>query len=556
MKDLIKVYCVNTGTATEVEFGTSLGEICRLMKVEGGYPYLAAYVNNALKEMNYRVYRPVDIQYVDMTHFEGFRVYQRTATFVMQAASQMVFPGAKFYAKSTLGSGIYCYIGGKQRVSEDECKALKSAFAKIVADGVAISKQSRRTEDVIEIFHEKGMEDKVAFLKSRNRLYSNLYTMGDSVGYFFGALAPSAALITRFDIVPYHDGFLLMLPSRSNPEVIPQHKELSQMFTVYKEVGKWIDVMGVPNVGKLNEKILSGMAGELIKTSEVFHELWLQNIASQIDKAHKTKGTNVVLLSGPSSSGKTTTANRVCIALKVFGYTPVLISLDDYFVDRDKTPKDENGDYDYEALEAVDVKQLNQDLNRLIRGESVVIPKYDFISGSRKWHDKPLKLDERSIIVMEGIHGLNPGLTPDIEESRKFRIYASCFTTVAFDDVSRIPTTDNRLLRRITRDYFTRGCSAAQTIARWPSVRRGEQKWIFPYQENADVMFNSSLLYEISVLKPIVTPILQQVTDAQPEYGEARRLLKMLENFEAVPTTEIPPTSVAREFVGGSSFEY
>lgn len=318
----------------------------------------------------------------------------------------------------------------------------------------------------------------------------------------------------------------------------------------------WVHIMGVPTVGHLNEKVLAGDASELIKVAEAFHEKKIAQMADQIEQANSSKGTRVVLISGPSSSGKTTTAKRLGIQLRILGLDPVLISLDDYFVDRERTPKDENGEYDYEALEAIDLKLLNSDLERLIAGESVDVPRYNFITGTRQWHETPLKLNERSILIMEGIHGLNPRLTPSIPRDQKFCIYVSCLTSVAMDNLSRIPTSDNRLLRRITRDYATRGSNALATLQRWPSVRRGEEKHIFPYQENADVMFNSSLFYEISVLRQKVEPILREVSDTEPEYGEASRLLKFLDNFIPISPDEIPPTSILREFIGGSSFKY
>ncbi|MBQ6583774.1 MAG: nucleoside kinase, partial [Alistipes sp.] len=319
---------------------------------------------------------------------------------------------------------------------------------------------------------------------------------------------------------------------------------------------EWMDIVGVPTVGELNSRILQGDTSELIKIAEAVHSRQFSNIADKIYQAHDERGVKVVLISGPSSSGKTTSAKRIGIQLRVLGLQPVLISLDDYFVNREDTPKDENGDYDYEALEALDLVRLNDDLCRLIAGESVEIPRYDFITGTRKWHEHPLQLTERSILIMEGIHGLNPKLTPALPDDIKFKIYLSCFTSVAMDNITRIHTTDNRLLRRITRDYRTRGNNGYDTIARWQSVRRGEDKHIFPYQENADVMVNTSLFYELGVLRPIVEPILREIPDTVPEYGEASRLLHFLDNFVPVPTDEIPLDSVLREFVGGSSFKY
>ncbi len=380
--------------------------------------------------------------------------------------------------------------------------------------------------------------------------------MGDTVGYFYGSLAPSTGYIRSFALTRYYNGFYVALPRHDDPDDVSSSVQLDKMFDIFHEYQMWIDIMGVPTVGELNGKILAGDGSELIKIAEAFHENKIAAIAASIQQANSSQGTRMVLISGPSSSGKTTFSKRLGIQLRILGLDPVLISLDDYFVERDKTPRDANGEYDFEALEAIDLETLNDHLARLFDGRSVEIPRYDFISGKRQWHDKPLALNDRSILIMEGIHGLNPRLTPSIPDAAKFKIYISCFTSVAMDNYSRISTTDNRLLRRLIRDNSTRGYKALPTLQRWPSVRRGEERHIFPYQENADVMFNSSLFYEISVLRAKAEPILREVPDTDPEYAEARRLLKFLDNFIPVEPDEIPPTSLLREFIGGSSFKY
>ena len=405
-------------------------------------------------------------------------------------------------------------------------------------------------------YTELGFDDKVALLDTRPRLYSDLYTLGDTAGYFYGSLAPSTGYITLFDITPYYNGFYLSLPLRTAPDRLQREVHQEKMFDIFREYQSWVRIMGVPTVGDVNSKVLAGDAGGMIKLAEAFHERKFAQTADAILEANRTRGTRMVLISGPSSSGKTTSAKRLGLQLGVLGLKPVLISLDDYFVDREHTPRDENGEYDYEALEAIDLELFNDHLRRLIRGESVDIPRYDFITGRRTWHNAPLTLDERSILVIEGIHGLNPRLTPAIPDEQKFRIYISCFTSVAMDNLSRIATTDNRLLRRLTRDYQQRGSDALATLSRWASVRRGEERHIFPYQENADVMFNSSLFYEISVLRPFAEKILREVPDTVPEFDEARRMLKFLDNFIPIAPDEVPPTSILREFIGGSSFKY
>lgn len=556
MSNIIKVYCENNATTLNVEMGTSLLDIYKMLEMNDTNPALAAYVNNRIKELHYKVYIPINVRFIDITHFEGFRVYQRTISFMAQKAIASLYPQHEFHVRHSIGSGLYCEVDGKPSFSEEECHNIAAAINLIADTDTPIERHKAPSEEVIKIFEEAGYHDKAALLRTRPRLYSNIYRLGTTVGYFFGALAPTSGHVRLFDIRPYFNGFYIALPDRNHPETIEKRRKVDKMVDIFHQYHSWVDVMGVATVGELNDKILKGDAGELIKIAEAFHEKQLANIADRIAEAHRAKGVRVVLISGPSSSGKTTSAKRIGVQLRVLGLHPVLISLDDYFVDREKTPRDENGDYDYECLEAINIKLLNEHLQQLIAGESVEIPRYDFISGTSQWHDKPLQLDDRSILIMEGIHGLNPNLTPSIPDSLKFKIYLSCFTSVAMDNVSRIATTDNRLLRRITRDYRTRGSSAYDTIARWASVRRGEERHIFPYQENADVMFNSSLFYEIPILRPIIEPILREIPDTVPEYGEAERLLKFLDNFTPLTTNEIPPTSILREFVGGSSFEY
>ena len=556
MSNTVKVICQNTSTTLDVEMGTSLLELQEQLSIGGAYPLLAAYVNNRIKELNYKIYKPIMVRYIDITHFEGYRVYQRTISFILQKAAHDIFPERKLHIRHSLGRGLYGEFADGDELSVEDIEALRQAMQSIIDSRHTITRQRMLSTDINAIFEQYGFDDKIALLNSRKRLYSNIHTMDDTVGYFYGALTPNTGYIHLFDIRRYYNGFYIALPLRSDPSKLDLNVHLDKMFDVFREYSMWVNIMGVPTVGHLNEKVLAGDASELIKVAEAFHEKKIAQIADQIEQANISKGTRVVLISGPSSSGKTTTAKRLGIQLRILGLDPVLISLDDYFVDRERTPKDENGDYDYEALEAIDLKLLNSDLERLIAGESVDVPRYDFITGSRQWHETPLKLNERSILIMEGIHGLNPKLTPSIPRDQKFCIYVSCLTSVAMDNLSRIPTSDNRMLRRITRDYATRGSNALATLQRWPSVRRGEEKHIFPYQENADVMFNSSLFYEISVLRQKVEPILREVNDTEPEYGEVRRLLKFLDNFIPISPDEIPPTSVLREFIGGSSFKY
>ncbi len=556
MVSVIKIICENCGSELLVNMGTSLSEVIDMLALKNDHPFLAAYVNNRVKELSYKIYTPISIRFIDITHFEGTRVYQRTLFFIMQKAVHDLYPDAAFSIKHSVSKGFYCEIAGHDQLSADEVECIKARMDDIIDQDIPIVRERVLSSEAEEIYAQLGFEDKIALLHTRPRMYVDIYRMADMAGYFYGALAPSTSYIHLFDIRPYYNGLHLAVPRRTDPDklenIVPQDK----MFDIFKEYKEWVSVMGVSNIGSLNGKILAGESSDLIKVAEAFHEKKLAGIADSIYEANVERGARIVLISGPSSSGKTTFAKRLGIELRILGLRPVMVSLDDYFVDRENTPRDEKGDYDYEALEAIDLQLFNTQLQQLMNGESVTIPRYDFISGTRQWHSEPLQLDERSILVIEGIHGLNPQLTSSIDDRLKFRIYISALTSISMDDLSRIPTTDNRLLRRITRDYYTRGSNAEASLKRWGSVRRGEDKYIFPYQENADVMFNSSLFYEISVLRQYVEPMLREVPDVVPEYAEARRLLKFLDNFTQIPSDEIPPTSILREFIGGSSFKY
>lgn len=556
MEDLISVFVENIDRTVEVRLGTSLLEISEQIGEKGKYPFLAAYVDNRVKELNYRVYTPISIRFIDISHFEGYRVNQRTLTFILQMAIENLYRECRLYVRNGMGDGVYCEIGGMGRIDERICRDIKAEMQGIIDSDFTIERRKVLTMALIEGFRQRGYEDKVALLKTRKSLYNDVWIMGRCYGLFFGALAPRTSYASMFDVKPYGDGMCLTLPAWSDPSQLGRMVKAEKANSIFRGYQAWVDIMGVPTVGALNARIQAGDASELIKIAEAFQEKRLSQVADMIQEANSSRGVKMVLISGPSSSGKTTTAKRIGIQLRVLGLHPVLISLDDYFVNREDTPKDENGEYDYEALEAIDIAQLNDHLKRLAKGESVAIPRYDFISGTRQWHENPLKLDEKSILILEGIHGLNPKLTPSIPDNEKFKIFISCFTSVSMDDISMIYTTDNRMLRRMTRDYFTRGNNAYDTISRWPSVRKGEEKHIWPYSENADVMLNSSLFYEISVLRPIVEPILREIPDSVPEFGEADRLLKFLSNFTPIKPDEIPPTSVLREFIGGSSFKY
>ena len=545
MNDTIKVICENGFGELEVPMGTPLLEVAERL-TPGLHPFLAAFVNNRIKELSYKIYAPVTIRFVDITSFAGIRVYQRTAWFLLQKAVKDLYPGQTLHIRHSMGqSGFYCEIDGIDEFTPDEAAQLRDRMRELSARNLPITRQRMLTTEVRARYAEEGFTDKIALLDTRPRLYSQLYTLDDTAGYFYGSLAPSTGYVTLFDIEPYYNGFYLALPLRTSPDTLHRNVHQEKMFGIFQEYQSWVRIMGVPTVGDVNSKVLAGDGGGLIKLAEAFHERKFAWVADTIYDAHLSRGARMVLISGPSSSGKTTSAKRLGIQLGVLGLNPVLISLDDYFVDREKTPRDADGNYDYEALEAIDLELFNDHLARLIRGESVDIPRYDFITGRRTWHNAPLTLDERSILIIEGIHGLNPRLAPSIPDAQKFRIYISCFTSVAMDNLSRIATTDNRLLRRLTRDYGQRGADALSTLSRWASVRRGEEKHIFPYQENADIMLNSSLFYEISVLRPFAEKILREVPDTVPEYDEARRRSVPRQSSPSRPTRSRPRRSCA-----------
>ena len=465
MNDTIKVICENGFGELEVPMGTPLLEVAERL-TPGLHPFLAAFVNNRIKELSYKIYAPVTIRFVDITSFAGIRVYQRTAWFLLQKAVKDLYPGQTLHIRHSMGqSGFYCEIDGIDEFTPDEAAQLRDRMRELSVRNLPITRQRMLTTEVRARYAEEGFTDKIALLDTRPRLYSQLYTLDDTAGYFYGSLAPSTGYVTLFDIEPYYNGFYLALPLRTSPDTLHRNVHQEKMFGIFQEYQSWVRIMGVPTVGDVNSKVLAGDGGGLIKLAEAFHERKFAWVADTIYDAHLSRGARMVLISGPSSSGKTTSAKRLGIQLGVLGLNPVLISLDDYFVDREKTPRDADGNYDYEALEAIDLELFNDHLARLIRGESVDIPRYDFITGRRTWHNAPLTLDERSILIIEGIHGLNPRLTPSIPDAQKFRIYISCFTSVAMDNLSRIATTDNRLLRRLTRDYRQRGSGVRRGAA-------------------------------------------------------------------------------------------
>ncbi len=553
----IKVYVINNNLSKEYPFGTSLREIAEDMNIKLDYPILGARVNNKLAELNYRIYKPKFVEFIDITNIDGHRMYQRSLSFVLMKAVRDILPGARLKIEHSISKGFYCEIDKPDgsKLKPEEVLQLAERMRQIIDADIPFEREEIPTKQALEIFEENHLYEKVRLFKTRPILFTSVYKLDDQVDYFYGYLVPSTGYLKVFDLIPYYDGMLLRFPSRDNPEELGPILEQPKLFEIFREYKHWVEILGVSTVGSINEQIQQGNAGDLIKVSEALHEKKVAEIADMV----KNRGNvRLVLIAGPSSSGKTTFSKRLSVQLRVLGYQPVPISLDNFFVNRELTPRDENGDYDFENIHALDLKLFNKIMNDLIAGKEVELPKFDFQEGRRYYDGTKVKLSERGILVIEGIHGLNPELTAQIDEKYKFKIYVSALTQIGIDYHNRIPTTDNRLLRRMIRDYQYRGYSLVETLQRWPSVRRGEEKYIFPYQEEADVMFNSALIYEFNVLKKHLEPLLKEIPETVYEYSEARRLLKFLSYFVPIKREEreIPPTSILREFLSGSAFKY
>ncbi|MDK2841926.1 MAG: uridine kinase [Anaerophaga sp.] len=555
MKKTIRIKCLNNNKTFFVERGTTLKEIADSQNIKLDHPILGAMVNNQIRELAFEIYNPKTIEFIDITHKDGMRMYIRGLSFLLYAATRELFPEARLRIDHSVSKGFYCELRDiDYQPTIDDVFELGQRMKQLVEQDIPIVQHKEETEDVIEFFKQHGLHDKVDLLRHRGQYYSTYYTMKDHIGKFYGFMVPSTGYLKVFDLNKYFNGMLLQVPSQENPDEVQELVEQNKMFEIFREFSHWNQVLNVTNISDLNNAATNGKAERLIKVSEALHEKKIAQIADAISE--RRKDVRIVLISGPSSSGKTTFGKRLAIQLLVNGICPLNLSLDNYFVDRERTPRDENGQYDFEALEALDIKLFNQHLRQLLAGEEINLPKFNFETGKRMFNGDSLKMRKDNILIIEGIHGLNPKLTHSIENKTKFKIYVSALTNINIDDQTRIPTTDNRLVRRIIRDYRYRNYSALETISRWDSVRRGEDKHIFPYQEEADIMFNSALLYELAVLKPYAEPILLEVQPNQPEYSEAIRLLKFFSYFKPIQQREIPPTSILREFLGGSSFTY
>lgn len=553
MKQVIQIRCKNNKKSQKVEIGSTLFDIFSAFDLKMTHGPVSARVNNKVEGMHYRVYNSKDVEFLDMTSSSGSRAYTRTLFFVLCKAVQDIYPATDVVIDIPVSNGFYVDIRLGRPVVDEDVNIIRRRMQEIIDARMPIRRFTVPTEEAVALFQEKGDVEKVKLLKTSGSIYTTYYKIGDYVDYYYGTLLTNTSQLYLFGLEKYYDGMLLRIPSLKNPDVLGEMTRQDKMFEIFKEHHRWQSILGIRTIGDFNQAIDANHATDIINISEALQEKKIANIAEEIASR---KGVKLVLLAGPSSSGKTTSCKRLSIQLAVNGLKPLQISLDDYFVDREKTPKDASGEYDYESIYALDLDLINEQFNALFRGEEVELPKYDFQSGKSKKSGNKLKMNDNNVLVVEGIHALNPELTAHIPQEQIFRVYASALTTILLDNHNYIPTTDNRLLRRIIRDYKYRGVSAQETIHRWPSVRAGENKWIFPFQENADAMLNTAMLYELAVIKTQAEPLLQQVPENCEEYAEAYRLLKFLKYFKGIPYNNLPPTSLLREFLGGSSFHY
>ena len=551
MSDL-RIRCRNNGKRLKVPFGSSLFDVFEQANFHMDFGPVAARVNNKVQGMNYRFYNNKDVEFLSLSDESGMRTYTRTLFFILAKAVEDTFPEAQLLIGGSVCRGYYCELRIGRPVEDEDVLCIKQRMQEIIDADMFIHRMQCPIEEAIEMFEKRGMKSKVQLLESQDNLYTYYYKLGDTIDYFYSCLLTRTSQVHLFDLVRLYDGLLLRIPSQKEPWHLEEIEEQQEMFEVIREHHRWQEILGVRTAGELNYAIQKGYATDLINVSEALQVKKLSDIADEIAK----RGSRMVLLAGPSSSGKTTTAKRLAILLMACGLRPHTISTDDYFVNRVDTPKDANGEYDFECIGAVDTTFFNKQMNALLNGEEVELPRYDFKKGERVFEGRKLKIGREDVIILEGNHALNPILTMQIPDEKKFRIYVSTLTTIQLDDHNHIPTADIRLLRRVLRDYKHRGYSAVETIKRNASVKAGEEKWIFPFQGLADATFNSALLYELGVIREQVVPILEQVPERAIEYAEASRLRKFLAYFRVIPGDQVPPTSLLREFAGGSSFKY
>ena len=553
MGKIITIRCKNTGRSHRVPTGYNLEEIYEMLELNLPYGATSAKVNNKVEGLHYTVYNDKDVEYLDITSPSGLRTYTRSLFFVLYKAVCDVYPKARLRIDMPISNGYYCHLDIEGGVNAEVLDRLRARMQEIVDGKHPFHRITTHTDEAVARFREAGLNDKALLLEGLGSLYTTYYTLEGTADYFYGSLLVNTSQLYLFGLERYGEGLLLRIPDPANPTQLRPMVEQPKMFEVFREQHRWNSILGVTNIGVLNLACSKGHTNELVNVSEALQEKRISRIADGIAARPELK---LILIAGPSSSGKTTFSKRLAVQLMACGVKPHAMSSDDYFVDRDRTPRDEKGDYDFEHINAMDIDRLTSDINALIRGEEVALPRYDFESGKSVDSGKRMKLGEGEVLILEGIHALNPVLTEGVDENCKYRIYASALTSVMLDDHNYIPTTDNRLLRRIVRDYKYRARSAEETIRQWPSVRRGENRWIFPYQEQADVMVNTALLFELAALREQALPLLEQVPENVPEYSEAYRLRKFLMYIKPISTRGLPPTSLLREFLGGSTFKY
>ena len=556
MNNLIRIYCKNTNSYQDFEAGVSLLKIFEAMKIKLPNPLAGARVNNISRSLTYQCYSPKDVEFIDISDPSGMRSYVRSLCCILSKAVNDLFPQAKIYFEHPVSKGYYCYLDISAEITTEIAENLKKRMLEIISEDLPFESYQKHTKEVVSLFRKNNMEDKALLLESIGKIYCRYNVLGTHIDYYYGALLPSARFIYLFGLEKYEDGLLLRVPNMQQPYELQPLVRQDKMMAVFNEFLTYQKAIDMRNVGDLNFANQQGKISDFVKVSEALQERKIAHIADEITRKFQKSGVRIILISGPSSAGKTTFCKRLLIELMVNTLNPISISLDDYYVNRVNTPLDEKGEYDYESLYAIDLKTFNEDLKKVLNGKEVALPTYDFTRGERVYKGNTIQLKENSVLVMEGIHALNPDLLQGIDPSITYKVYVSALTTISLDDHNWIPTTDNRLLRRIVRDYQFRNYSAKETISRWASVRSGEDKWIFPYQEEADAMFNSAMIYEFAALRRSAEPILSQVSPLDSEYSEAYRLLKFLNYFKYIDIEELPNTSLLREFLGGSSFRY
>ncbi len=560
MNKKIQIYCRNTERYIDIEGGMTLAEIAAMPEVGLDFKPICALANYKTEHLGFPVFTPKEIEFLDSRSATGREVYVRSLCMIVYRALHEVNPTLTIRNEHSMARGLFCRFFDADMhgyaVTHEFVDSLLTAMRRLVDKDIPFVRHEKRTSDVIEVFRRQGLDDKVHLLETVPEIYTSYYDLDGVADSFYGPLAPSTGMIRVFDIVPWQDGILLLGPDPANPDVPAAPVTQEKMFRAFTEYLKFNRVVRVASVGELNHVIEHDGASQLINVAEAMHDRLIGRISDNIRKLKEQGKASIIFIAGPSSSGKTTTSKRLAIQLMTNLITPKIISLDDYFVNREDTPRDESGEYDYESLHALDLQLFNDDIRTLLRGEQINVPTYSFELGRRVNKERPLRLGPDEVLIVEGIHGLNPELTAAIRQDQIFRMYVSALTTLRIDNHNWISTSDTRLLRRLVRDYKYRHTSPEDTIRRWPSVRRGEEKWIFPFQENADATFNSSLLFELGVMKSYAVPMLERVPHDVPEYTTAYRLLRFLSYFRPIPEAQVPSTSLLREFLGGSSFHY